>query len=244
MILYRFTKLKYFEELVTKNKMVFISPYKWPDPFEGYLYKYFMPIYEKDILKYFKSQGIGEIFYPSLIDIISKAIYSQCWTRLEEDIDFWKRYGDSTTRIEIDTKSIDKINLTRHNTLKIHVQNIEYNDDINFMALLKKVIYSRTLSRKEVVATRPEKAFIQKRTQYSHEVETRLTIYDLNYRIADSSRLTLDVDIKEPIQDFIKSVKLSPLASETDEGYIKSLCEKYSLNYLGKSSMDVSSASS
>lgn len=104
--IYRFISFEAFMDMLIKKSLTFVHPSTWDDPYELKLFESkFSHIIDSGNSLY-EENTLGAI----LEHIISKKLFCQSWTKLDESDALWRIYNHHNTsvRIEVDLNNISK----------------------------------------------------------------------------------------------------------------------------------------
>ena len=217
--IYRIVNFDRLVSLFQSNKMTFVKPEKWDDPFENYIAK--------------TKIDMGSSF----LDVgIRKNPHGTCWTIKSVSDAIWKIYSHDKKSVRI--KSTPEIlcrNITKglkgYPKSKLFIGKVEYlkTDEIKKKAkeFTKGVIPG---DRDKVVA----QSLLFKRNSFSHEEEVRVLVIDHD-DISTDGVLNIKVDPHEIIQ----SIEIdSRASSETVDAYADYLKNVLHFNgYVRKSTL-------
>lgn len=227
MKLYRYLSLQAFCELLYNKELTFKQPKSWPDQYEGYHYR----LLETDegkrkIDEIISRKGFSEEQkegIKNVLRLIGNSLYCACFSKNRDAEVMWNAYGynKQAVMIEVDTNKLPDSDIYPS------VCTVEYdleNGDVSF--------WEENLSK---IGIRPgfdqsHEALAHKRKCFSYENEVRLIILDISN--PDKRKLKYPVD---DISIFITGVMVHPLATDEYTKMIGTLCNGFSLHFLGKS---------
>jgi hypothetical protein len=251
MKIYRFISFESFVDMIMKQSLTFVHPTLWDDPYE-------LNFIETKINKTINSVdsiNSKRALQVILEEIITKKLYCQSWTKLNESDALWRIYNNNNTsvRIEIDMKDISKLE-------NVEGLEVEYVDDPAGI-VEKDSFYDLIKIKRKAFAHENE---IRLLTHYKFKGTEDVQEYINDYlKLSGDPRFYKDIKIEEVseevkrvlsklnfnlkdttfqvyyghINNFIKSVMLNPFAPEWFDGTLKMFCKQYDINYLGKSEL-------
>jgi len=259
--IYRFEKLDRFEQAVHDKELTFVSPYKWPDRYEGLLFRH---VFSDDRMEKvratahemfkdsFPDQDIGDAI-AGLLTALRTTRLAQCWSKCEGNPRLWH---NKDVRIEAH----------RQDTLKldgIKVRDVEYVESVTVEDGLRQLNPQRVAGKGIHIDI--DSVLTVKQNSFSPEDEVRLLVVEGENTNRDrpenllfaqvfaqfrregkmseedfgskTARLRI-MDKKKVsfahIEDFIKSVMANASTSAEDEARVNALCDEHSLKYLGR----------
>lgn len=249
--IYRFISFETFIDMIMRQSLTFVHPSLWDDPYELYAINTKL----KETLGFADTLS-KELAVETIVhQIISKKLYCQSWTKIDESDALWRIYNHKNTsvRIEVDLDDITKLE-------NVETLDIEYSD-VPYEIEKKGTFY-------DLIRI--------KRKAFSHEHEVRLVShyrfngiedakeYIMDYlKLSGNKKLYKNIEIEDisaeverivsklnlnlenttfhiyygHIDNFIKSVMLNPLAPEWFNDTLRMVCEQHEINYLGKSEL-------
>jgi len=147
-------------------------------------------------------------------------IFAQCWSKNKDSAALWSIYSYDNKAVMIETtkeklESIDKI-FCKEIAYTENAE-IEIDDIVSMIA---------NPSPKTLLFP-----FTKKRSAFLHENEVR--VFAL---IKENSKQIKSIDIRIPkVSDFISNVTVHPFAPDWYVEIVKTVCEKYSITFSGKS---------
>ncbi|RCW88437.1 MULTISPECIES: hypothetical protein [Halanaerobium] len=249
--IFRFMSFQSFVDTILRKKLTFIHPNLWQDPYE------FNPLI--DHIKYkLKNFSDKQEQLDSLLEyIITRKIYCQSWTELNESDALWRVYSHNNTSIRISVEK-SKINLL-NDVKKIKVK---YIDDFNKVEFNDPNIYTFLKTKRKAFSHEREIRLV---THYKfssaddakNKLKDLLTLLGKNEKFLQDTSLDqinnkvdelnkrLNYNLKQDtkminydhIDNFIESVMLNPFAPSWFEKTMEILCNKHNIKYLGKSQL-------
>ncbi|MFD2168696.1 hypothetical protein [Tumebacillus lipolyticus] len=246
--IYRFISFEVFIDMLIRKSLTFVHPTAWDDPYE-------LKLLENNLKQIIGSSSsiadegtLGAI----LEHIISKKLYCQSWTKLNESDALWRIYNHHNTsvRIETDLNKISKLE-------GVEAIEVNYVDDLDITST--DSFYGMIVTKREVFSHEREIRLVthykfsgkEDVVEYSNDFlklsgDSRLfnkfEIYEidegidriiskLNYTIEDK---TTQINYGH-IENFIESVMLNPFAPSWFEDTLRMVCEVFDIKFLGKS---------
>jgi len=109
--LYRYTTRARLEEIVRTKELVFVSPSRWNDSCDGYVYAAMKTEVGRRVVhtaleRNLKAEYVAASF--NLLDAFDTSVFGLSWTRLSDDMAAWDSYarGDDVLRLEISRDSV------------------------------------------------------------------------------------------------------------------------------------------
>lgn len=246
-----------FVDMVVHGKLTLVSPELWEDPLEkAYFSEYIIQNSKLD--KSGNNQDGGNLKY-ILEYIVSLNTYALCWTRLEESDALWRIYSDNnqSVRIAVEESSLNGIsgcvlNQVQYKNLPEDENLLDYSyydlismkrkafkheEEIRLISHLK---FPRDFEGVEeyieafyLIYGGNENTKFKTLKLEDFEVEIKKAIKLIN---ADSKKKIKKISI-EPVEKFVCSVQLHPQAKPWQDEMMKTFCERFNLNYIGKSKL-------
>lgn len=178
---YRFTNLERFIEALKTNKLTFINPDKWTDPYE----KFFL---ERDFVinnSIFKLPAKDNIFAICFSGTISSEAYWKAYTPKEDGV-----------RLIFHTKKLLTSFLEKIPDVEIYVGKVDYlaTTEFSIIQFDKKKLISEI--NDNIVGEEQIKLFLKKRNSFIYENEIRIIIVP-NKKQRNRLFLKLDTDITQ-----------------------------------------------
>jgi len=249
--IYRFFSFEHFKDLIEKEALYFVTHNDWDDKQEGLVFKAMRTKQGRQkILNTLKklSPDLSMPIFASL-GRLGNCVHAQSWSTSEGDNVLWGVGSDKPKEVRIE---VSMVNIGKLKNVSSH--EIKYADFSSFDDELKTIINAS----KRQVEIAP--LLLRKGTGFSKEQEVRLLSHiDPEYlnrptgfmksalkalhkagKINKEQLLKMDPPkskyIKfDYIDDFIKSVTVSPKADTLLLEKTSKFCEKNSLSFLGKS---------
>ncbi len=157
-------------DIVQRECLTFVSPLKWKDTYEGFLFRKAKNTLEKGkIIKEFEKimpKMNAEASASLLINEIF-AYFCQCWTTIEESDVFWRIYSHDSMSIRIEIKFEDALKLEYVTT-----EEVKYFSKLELEKEIQNIIWP------DWESIIPYKALLSKREAFHHEHEVRLILAD------------------------------------------------------------------
>jgi len=259
--IYRFETLNYFEQVVRDKELTFVSPYEWPDINEGLLFKNVFMRGDMEKVRAaadqmfentFAYKDIDGVAITDLLIVLRTTRLAQCWSKCEGNCTLW---CNKDVRIEVHREDLSRLSGVKVRDVE-YVESVTIEDglkrlrvepiaggnriDVDSVLLLKHCSFSEehevrllVTEGENVNRDRSERIpFTQVFAQLYRQGKMSKEDYEgkiSRLRIINEKKVSF-----AHIDNFIKSVMLSPSASTEDESNVERLCEKYSLKYLGR----------
>lgn len=218
--IYRFISFESFVDMMQRKDLAFVSPSKWEDPFESFIFKAIRTEQgRKNVSESLKK--LGQDTHMAILDRFEHAVKGQCWTRTNESDALWRiySYGNMSIRVEVDNEKIKELK-------NVKSYDVKYYGKLNLAIELEQIMSDNG----NVISL--NKAFCNKRNSFRHEEEVRLLT---NIKLPNEEQV--EYVSFENIDGFIKSVMLHPLAPNWFDETLKQFCKSNGLSYLGKSEL-------
>jgi hypothetical protein len=155
--IYRFLPMEYFLETMQNSQMVFVTPQKWNDPFDNFLFK-------------------QKVINP---ETFLKKIYVGCFTLNSHSQAYWKTYAPDgyCVRIQYNTQKLFDLLLGLKD--KIWFGELEYKNEKELVEILKSTIGLKDSLESETINDTFLNIFSLKRMPFKYEEEIRI-IFESN----------------------------------------------------------------
>lgn len=203
--LYRYIGFEDFVNLFINNKERFVSPVRWDDKNEGFLFSHFE---NQDDMHHIVSEmyyHLSDKNYKAIIDNYFRmwnskwSVRAQCWSKHSETDAMWRCYSYENRALRIRT--------TDEKLLK-HVETI-YLDQKTTHVYLREVIYDlnkNSAFHQQICQMRnsllPHEPYFHKRPAFRHEGEYRILVSDDN---SYGCALILALDVKASMNEFVQN---------------------------------------
>lgn len=251
--IYRYISFESFVDMVVRQKLTFVHPSLWDDPYElRYLHQEIESKFEKATGE-LDTDVLGAI----MEYIIANKLYAQSWTSLTESDALWRIYSHNNTSVRIAAKT-EKIKLLGD----VEIIEVDYVDSYEEVVSKKKDFYGLIGTKRKAFSHEHEVRLV-KHYKYSgvDDMQEHLKAFLILHGHRDSFLKSIEIDkiseevaklvkkTNENLQDkiqvldfseidgFIESVMLNPFAPEWFNETLKTFCEKNNLLYLGKSTL-------
>ena len=189
-------------QLFREKKNVLVAPSKWDDPFENFLARCLVPIENNQFAS---------------LEGLTRAFYGQCWCHSEAETDAtWRIYVPEKQRgIRIRVRAgtlFDTVYSPKDqaSSIRCFLGKVEYKSEPDLLSWLSALKVQQELLTPDNVNI--AKTLLVKRSQFSHENETRL-LYDLpaeNYNGEEIIKFDFDPSA------LVQHVLLDPRWSEAE----------------------------
>jgi len=162
--IYRFISFEYFVNIVQTQKLTFVKPELWEDPYEGFVFKALKSKEGKLQIESIAKSLNPKIQIPiMMINHFSDLFHGQSWSKHEETDALWRiySYNNRAVRIEIDNDSISRLE-------NVICDEVVYKD---FSSLKEEI---EDLFDDEGKKISFVKILLRKRKAFEHEGEVRL----------------------------------------------------------------------
>jgi hypothetical protein len=195
--IYRIISFENLVKIFKSNKMAFVKPEKWDDPFENIIAK----------TKIDMGTSLGESFFESGIRNNS---HGNCWTKKPISDAIWRIYSHDKKSVrikstpEVLSRNIQKW-LENYPKSKLFIGKVEYLNTNQIRAKAK--IFAKSVLSGDLSKAAAE-SLLFKRKAFSHEEEVRVLIID-QHDISKDGVLNIDIDP----HDLIHTVVIDSRAS-------------------------------
>ena len=218
--IYRFISFESFVDIVQRKSLAFVSPSKWEDPYESFIFKAIRTDDGRsEVIEILRQ--LRQDTHIDILDNFEHIVKGQCWTQISESDALWRiySYDNMSVRIEVDIENMKKLK-------NVKLFEVNYYEKLD---LAKEVEQILSEDKNSISLF---KAFCNKRDSFEHEKEIRL-LTDIKTPNSDSIEY---ISFKD-IEGFIKSVMLHPLAPNWFNDTLKEFCKLNNLEYIGKSKL-------
>lgn len=183
------TTIDFFTSILNMNKLTFVSPASWNDPYEKFFY-------ERDYILMGK-----KIQLP-----VRNRLFALCVTGTSSSEAFWKVYSPLEDGIRLTFKTEDFINvfLDKINNVEIYIGKVNYKSTKEFFKLdANKHELISELNESSIGKSQID-LMIQKRKAFEYENELRIMI------IPKEKKTSKKLSIRADIRDFTENYSLDP----------------------------------
>ncbi len=195
--IYRFLPFERFLEVLHKNQLAFISPSKWNDPFDNFLFKY--DIKNKD-------------------NTFLNKLYVGCFTLNPHSQAYWKTYSHEgyTVRLQFETRKL--LDLVMKLKDRAWYGELNYKRETEIVEIFQNTVGLKTsLENKEINDTFL-KVFTLKRMPFEYEKEVRIIIE--SSRIKEGIR-RVSINLKGLIHDIYLDPRIKSNEEKAFKEYLK-----------------------
>lgn len=230
----RYMSFQRFCEIVFNQELVLVSPDSWNDKYERYIYQVLKTEEGKNRVSEFLRQehhsterDIENLI--KLIITICESAHCLCFSKNIDAEVMWNSYSYNSQAIMIKTTDLELKELTREKAPFYELREVEYDLEEHGLEYLYK-LFNQNGSRSSVAYD--YHFFTHKRKAFKYEQEVRL-IESNPHNNKDTKFIHCSI-VPEKL---IKGVMVHPLATEDYTDLIKKICEKFNLEFLGKSTI-------
>lgn len=199
--IYRYLPLERFLEILHSNSLVFVSPKKWSDPFDSFL---FHQIDESNSSSFLNKLFVG------------------CFTQNPHSHAYWKTYAPEGYSVRI-TLSVKELLKTLFNSnYKIWIGKMNYLLERDFIAEIENIPGLFESLSQNSVSDSFLKAFTLKRKPFEYEEELRIIVQ------SEPNQTGLK-KIKINTKALIKDIYLDPRIGPNEEKALKEYLKKFSI---------------
>lgn len=247
--LYRYISFETFVGMIQNKALTFVSPELWDDPKES------APFYQ--LVK-----ETEEAYFKVMLFTIYYKTYCQSWTRAVESDAMWRIYSYDNRAIQIKVAE-DKLHLLKD----VDMIPVEYSDTIKINSSGGVDSFIRSLAIKRCAFRHEKEVRLIKHYRFAddndlqnhvkaflsiHEHPQSLEIIENLYpglpmeeqvhsivqllNVGKDKKMTLDVSF-ESIPEFIKGVRVHPMAPEWYVEVVGEYCKRNSVPFIGKSKL-------
>lgn len=230
MKLYRYISLQAFCELIYNKQLTFKQPKMWPDQYEGYSYKLLDSPEGKDHINEILNKRISESKHrqnaQNMLRLLGDSLYCVCFSLNKNEEVMWNAYGYHNQTIMIEVEE-DKLNFA--NAPALYILPVEYDLEEHGLAFLTSNLFEYDSG---IVIENATDSMKHKRKCFSYEKEVRVIIQDIEHSNEEQRRYDI-----EDISSLVTGVMVHPLATPEYVKMINTLCDTFSLKFLGKSNI-------
>lgn len=258
-VVYRFMEIAKFIDLIVHEDITLVSPRLWEDPYEMKFFEQYISQYNKTKKALINVEEYGYDLEAIMKIIISFNLFASCWTRIDESDAMWRIYSNNNQSVRIGVKE-DKLKELKDCVLI----DVKYRDYQSCESLINCDFYELFSTKRFAFEHEQEVRLISHLKFTGHVSEMQEYINAMILTIGKDIRLLpKDVKVEEiskivdnaleltnlddrrkikkisikPVNNFIDSVMLHPMASDWLDNTMITLCNKLDLNYLGKSKL-------
>ncbi|WP_293894409.1 hypothetical protein [Flavobacterium sp.] len=179
--IYRFLPLERLLETMQSGKMVFVSPKKWNDPFDNFLFR----------------QNIKNT------KTFMNKLYVLCFTHNSHSWAYWKTYAPEGYCVRLRIKTRDFLSLMLNERNRIWLGKMKYLKETRIVEELQNTIGLKEAIESDKINDIFIKTFLLKRLPFKYEEESRIIVQ--SYHL-DSGIKSKHINLK----DIIKDIYLDP----------------------------------
>ncbi len=187
--IYRYLPMEHLLDSLQNNKMVFINPGKWNDPFDNYLFK----LAKKKSVNSFTSN-----------------LFCQCITLNPHSQAYWKTYGGNGFAARLQIKTAKYLNKIKNYGSPFWIGKMKYLRESILITDMKAIPNLKSDLSKMTVSDGFLKAFFLKRKPFEYENEMRLLIKS-NPTINGLKKIKIDNS------NLIEEIRLDPNMGKSEE---------------------------
>lgn len=188
--IYRYLPMEFLLDTLENEKLVFLNPIKWNDPFDNYLFK----ISEKN--------GYDKSF--------TKNLFCQCITLNPHSQAYWKTYGGSGFAARLQIRTREYFNSIKESKTSTWLGKMNYLKESQLTEKLKSINNLKQDLSQEFITDSFLKAFFLKRRPFEYENEIRVLIKSNSTK---NNLKKIGVDTKK----IIKEIRLDPRMGKNEE---------------------------
>ena len=209
-----------------------VKPEMWNDQYEGYIGRFIDTAEGKEKISIYLKENHSAseeniAHMQDFIRLLCENTYCLCFSA---DIDaevMWNAYSYNSQAIMIITTDDELEKLNTPPSYDFEIRKVQYDlEDTGIMSICSLL----GINGKNVYVNSAHKFFTHKRKCFEYEKEYRIIVMSTKYKGSKFARYPI-----EDLSTFIKGVMVHPLATESYDGLVKRMCEKFNLKYLGKS---------
>lgn len=194
--IYRFLPLERFLETIQTNKIAFISPRKWNDPFDNFLFR-----------QHVENEN----------NFLNK-IYVLCFTLNPHSQAYWKTYAQEgyCVRLKIRTKVF--FDLLMKNRDKVWLGRMKYLNETKLVEELQQTKGLKNSLEDNKINELFIKTFLLKRRPFQYEKESRIIIQS---NVNETGVKQINIDAKQIIKDIYLDPRMGKYETIAWKNYLK-----------------------
>jgi len=186
--IYRFLPLERFLETIQTKKLSFVSPKKWNDPFDNFLFR--QEIKNND-------------------NFLNK-IFVLCFTQNPHSQAYWKTYANEGFCVRLKIRTKELIELLRNSKDKVWLGKMKYLNETKLVEELQQTKGLKKSLEYDKINELFIKTFLLKRRPFQYEKESRIIVQS---NAVESGIKKFNIDIKK----IIKDIYLDPRMGKHEE---------------------------
>jgi hypothetical protein len=197
--IYRYLPFERFLEVMHKNQLAFLSPNKWNDPFDNFLFKYDIQNKENSFLN---------------------KLFVGCLTLNPHSQAYWKTYAPDgySVRLQFETRKLFDLILRLKD--RAWFGELNYKRETEIIEIFRNTEGLRAALEKKEVNDTFLKVFTLKRLPFEYEKEVRIIIESKNIK-EGIKRVNID------LKDLIQGIYLDPRIKTNEEKAFKEYLKQF-----------------
>lgn len=194
--IYRFLPLERFLDTIQNNRLAFVSPKKWKDPFDKFLF-------EREIKN--KNNFLNKL-------------YVLCFTHNPHSQAYWKTYANEgyCVRLKIKTKEFLQLMLSEKN--RVWLGKMKYLNETKLIEELQQTLGLKDAIKMDKINDLFIKTFLLKRRPFKYEEESRIIVQSYPN---DSGIRKLNINITDIIKDIYLDPRMGSYETVAWKEYLK-----------------------
>lgn len=198
--IYRYLPLERFLEVLHKEQLTFVSPKKWNDPFDNFLFK-------QDIKN---------------TSTFMKKVYVLCFTHNPHSQAYWKTYANEGYCVRLRLRTQEFLELMMNNKDKVWLGKMKYQNESILIQSLQQTEGLRNALEETKINDTFIKTFLLKRMPFKYEEESRIIVQSFPHHSGLKK-------VKISIKDIISDILLDPRMQANETKAWKSYLEKFEI---------------
>lgn len=174
--IYRFLPLERLLETLQTSRITFVSPKKWNDPFDNFLFRQEL---QND------NNFLNKLFV-------------LCFTQNSHSQAYWKTYAPEGYCVRLRIKSSELLSLLNNDKLTVILGKMKYLNETKIVEELQQTIGLKKAIEKDRINDTFIKTFLLKRRPFKYEEESRIIVQS---KANESGLRRLPINIKKVIKD-------------------------------------------
>lgn len=200
--IYRYFPFERFLEVLHKNQLALLSPNKWNDPFDNFLFKYEIKNREKSFLN---------------------KLYVACFTLNPHSQAYWKTYAPEgySVRLRFETKKL--FDVIKNLKDRSWFGQLNYKRETEIIEILQNEVGLRKSLENEELNDIFLKIFSLKRVPFEYEKEVRII---LESKPTKDGVRRININLKDLIDDIYLDPRIKPNEEKAFKEYLKQFAIK------------------
>lgn len=179
--IYRYLPLERFLEVLQTNKLAFVSPHKWNDPFDNFL---------------FRQETKNK-------NTFLNKLYVLCFTHNPHSQAYWKTYAPEGYAVRLRIKSKEFIELMLNEKNRVWLGKMKYVRESKLIEVLQQTKGLKDAIESDKINNIFIEKFLLKRLPFKYEEESRIIVQSYHLKSGIKSKNII-------LKDIIKDIYLDP----------------------------------